>query len=145
MNWKKEAMEKLGDYDAKRNALSSIPAEIKRLELSATSIRSSTSDSSPVKGGGSVYEDRILSNIAHRQELERSLAEAKAWVDMVDKGLAVLTAQERKILDRFYIHPAKGNVDRLCEELACERSQVYRRKDDALRHFTIALYGRTES
>ncbi|MCD7860112.1 MAG: hypothetical protein LUH51_08170 [Firmicutes bacterium] len=38
-----------------------------------------------------------------------------------------------------------GNVDRLCGDLACEQSTVYRKRDKALRHFTIALYGLTES
>ena len=45
------------------------------------------------------------------------------------------------ILDRFYIHPARGNAGRLCEELCMERANVYRRKDQALRRFTMALYG----
>lgn len=48
-------------------------------------------------------------------------------------------------MDRFYINPAKGNLDRLCEELFLEKSAAYRRKDAALRKFTIALCGVTES
>ena len=42
------------------------------------------------------------------------------------------------------IHPAQGNVDRLCEELGIEKAMVYRRKEFALRKFTIALYGAVE-
>lgn len=145
MNWKQEAKEKLRDYEARKNAVERIPEEIKRLEIAATSIRSATRDGTPVRGGGSGREDMLLSNIAHRDELVRNLEEAKAWVRMVDAGLAVLTPEERLILDRFYINPAKGNVDRLCGDLALEKSRVYDKKDAALRHFTIALYGRTES
>lgn len=36
-------------------------------------------------------------------------------------------------------------MDRLCEELGLEKATVYRRRDAALRHFTLALYGVTES
>ena len=144
MNWKYEAIEKLKQYEAKRQSLTSIPAEISRLESAMQSIRSATADGNPVSGGGSGREDMMISNIVHRQELEKAAEQAKAWISIVDGGLAKLTTEERLILDRFYINPAKGNVNRLCEELGVEKSQVYTKKDAALHHFTIALYGCTE-
>jgi len=144
LNWKYEAMEKLKSYNAKKQALRSIPEEIARLESEMQSIRSATSDGTPVSGGGSGREDRYLSNIVHREELSRSLEQAKVWVSLVDAGLAILSQEERLVLDRFYINPARGNVDRLCGEMGIEKSQVYARKDSALHHFTISLYGCTE-
>ena len=144
MNWKFEAIEKLRLYEAKKQSLRSIPEEIARLESAMKSIRSASADGSPVKGGGSGREDMMLSNIAHREELERSLEQAKMWVAVVDGGLKNLGVEERLILDRLYINPARGNVDRLCGELNVEKSQVYAKKDSALRHFTISLYGCTE-
>ena len=77
-------------------------------------------------------------------KLETSLAYAKAWVARVDRGLDVLNGEERHVLDRFYINPAKGNVDRLCEELHLEKTAVYTRKDAALRKYTLARYGCVE-
>lgn len=145
MNWKYEAVEKLKEYNAKKLSLRSIPEEIRRLESEMQSIRSATADGTPVIGGGSGREDRYLSNIVQREELERSLEQAKMWVALVDAGLDTIGHEERMILDRFYINPAKGNVDRLCGELGVEKPTVYRRKDAALRHFTICLYGCTEN
>lgn len=145
MNWKFEAMEKLKQYEAKKQSLQSIPQEIARLELAMKSIRSATADGTPVQGGGSGREDMLLSNIVHRQELERSLEQAKKWVKIVEGGLAVLGEDERLILDRFYINPAPGNVDRLCGELGIEQATVYRRREKALHHFTLSLYGCSES
>ena len=144
MNWKYEAIDKLKQYAARKSAVQSIPEEIRRLEMSISGIRSSTSDGTPVKGGGSGKEDIYLSNIVRRQELERSLENAKSWVAFVQRGLDFLAEDERLILDRFYIYPAKGNVERLCMELSCEQATVYRRRDAALRKFTICLYGCTE-
>ena len=144
MNWKFEAIEKLRLYEAKKQSLRSIPEEIARLESAMKSIRSASADGSPVKGGGSGREDMMLSNIAHREELERSLEQAKRWVAVVDGGLKILGVEERLILDRLYINPARGNVDRLCAELGIEQSSVYRRRDKALHHFTICLYGCSE-
>lgn len=145
MNWKYEAVEKLRQYEAKKQSLRSIPQEIARLKLAMMSIRSAAADGTPVQGGGSGREDMILSNIVQREELDRSLEQAQMWVDLVDAALEILDDEERLILDRFYIHPEKGNVDRLCGELSVEKPTVYRRKDAAIRHFTICLYGCTEN
>lgn len=145
MNWKFEAVDKLKGYEAHKQSLASIPEEIRRLNVAFTAIRSATTDSIPVSGGGSTREDAVLSNIVYREELQRALEQAKLWVDIVDGGLDVLDDEERLVLDRFYIHRGKGNVSRLCEELAVEQSSIYRRRDAALRKFTIALYGCTEN
>ena len=145
MNWKYEAVEKLRQYEAKKQSLASIPEEIRRLESAMQSIRSATADGTPVQGGGSGREDMMLSNIVHREELERSLEQAKIWVELVDSGLEILSTEERLIIDRFYIHPEKGAADRIAGDLKLDVKTVYRRKDAALRHFTICLYGGTES
>lgn len=145
MNWKREAIDKLKNYEAHREALESIPKEIKRLESVYAGIRSATTDGAPVSGGGNTREDNMLSNIVHRDELKRRLKEARLWLSQVDKALAVLDDEERLILDKFYIHRAKGNVGDLCERLNVEQSTVYRKRDNALRRFTIALYGVTET
>ena len=145
MNWKREAVDKLKNYEAHREALENIPKEIKRLESAYAGIRSATTDGTPVSGGGNTREDSMLSNIVHRDELKRRLREARLWVAQVDKALAVLDDEERLVLDRFYIHRAKGNVGELCERLNVEQATVYRKRDSALRRFTIALYGVTET
>ena len=145
MNWKREAIDKLKNYEAHREALENIPKEIKRLESAYAGIRSATTDGTPISGGGNTREDSMLSNIVHRDELKRRLKEARLWVAQVDKALAVLDDEERLVLDRFYIHRAKGAVEALCESLNLEKSAVYDRRDKALRHFTLALYGVTET
>lgn len=140
MNWKREAIDKLKNYEAHQKALETIPQEIRRLEIGYTSIRSATTDSTPISGGGSTREDAMLSNIIHRDELERRLQESKLWVGVVDAALGVLDDEERLVLDRFYIHQAKGAARELCERLNVEQSTIYRKRDSALRHFTLALY-----
>ena len=141
MNWKYEAIDKLKQYEAKKQAIRTLPEEIKRLELAIQSIRSATADGTPVQGGGSGREDMYLSNIVRREELGRSLEQAQKWIAFVDAGLEFVAEDERLILDRFYINPAKGNVERLCMELGCEQATVYRRREQALRSFTLSLYG----
>ncbi len=145
MNWKREAIDKLKNYEAHKQALECLPKEIRRLESAYTGIRSATTDGTPISGGGSTREDSMLSNIVHRDELKRRLKEARLWVAQVDKALAILDDEERLVLDRFYIHRTKGAVEVLCESLNLEKSAIYDRRDKALRHFTLALYGITET
>lgn len=145
MDWKREAKDKLRNYSARRTALENIPEEIRRLEARATGIRSASADGTPVRGGGNGREDMLLSNIAERDELHLQLKNAQKWVENVDRAMTTLTAEERLVLERLYIYPAMGNVDRLCGELGIEKSAVYERRDKALRRFTLAYYGAVES
>lgn len=145
MNWKAEAMEKLNRYDAMRQALRNIPEEIIRLETDAQSIRSAKTDGTPVKGGGNKREDMLLNNLVCRQELQYLLQQAKSWVKTTERALATLTPEEKLILHRMYILPERGCIDRLTMELGVEQSSIYRKRDKALRRFTIALYGTPET
>lgn len=145
MNWKSEAIEKLRKYDAMRQAVQNIPEEISRLEIAACSIRSAQTDGTPVKGGGNGREDMLLNNFVHRQELEWSYQQAQSWLKSADRALGALTPEEKLVLHRFYICPQRGGVDRLCDQLGVEQSSVYRKRDKALRKFTVALYGIAET
>jgi len=145
MIWKHEAIEKLKQYEVKCTALDNIPLEIRQRELGMESIRSADPDSFPVKGSGTSREDMMLNNIVHREELKESYSQTRMWVEAVDRALNTLTQEELLILERFYIHPEKKAADRLAGDLHVDIKTVYRRKDDALRRFTIALYGVTET
>ena len=144
MLWKQVAIETLKLYESKRLSIKSIPQEIRRLELEMQSIRGATSDGSPSKGGGVGPANMYLSNIVRREELERSLEQSRIWVSLTDSALSLLNDEERLLLDRFFIHQEKQAADRLAGDLHIDVKTVYRRKDDALCRFTVALYGKTE-
>ncbi len=141
MNWKAEAKEKLQRYDAMRLATINIPEEIQRLEIDAKSIRSARSDGTAVSGGGNKREEAMLNNIIHRQELAWTLQQAQSWLKTTDRALMALSNEEKLILHRLYIYPERGAIERLSSELGMDASSVYRRRDRALRHFTLAYYG----
>ena len=145
MNLFKEAESKLRDYSAKRNSILSTEEQIKLLEGESTDVRSAITDATPVRGGGNRREDALLNNIALRAELQIAHDRTVEWVRNVERALAVLNDEERLVLDRFFIHRQKGCAERLMEELHLEQTQVYARRAAALRHFTIAMYGVTET
>lgn len=145
MTWKHEAIEKLKQYRAKSLALEDIPLEIKQLEVGLQSIRSAYPDNSSVKGSGITRENAMLNNIAYREELGISHQQTLLWMKRMDKALGALTSEELLILERFYINPEKKAADRLAGDLQVDVKTVYRRKDEALRKFTMALYGVLET
>ena len=141
MRWDLVAVDKLKDYNAKKNAVAHIPEEIARLEDDFNHIRSATTDATPVNGGGNRREDILLANICQRAELRNQLNSVERELAGIDKALAAMTDEEQLVLDRFYINPRRGSIDRLCDELGLERTAVYKRKDMAREKFTKMLYG----
>lgn len=146
VDWKYIAREKLKDYPARVASIESIPMEMERLSAEITSIRSSMSNSGAVKGGGGTRDDQIVTNLALREELARNLKQTKKAVSLVDNALSVLDSEERRMINLMYIYRSKGNAERLRQEFGLEDvSSVYRRSEKALRHFTVAMFGLTDS
>lgn len=135
------AINRLRDHSTRVVALDTIPAQIETLELQYSAIRSATTDSEPVSGGTNRREDMLVSNILKREALKNDLEIAKREIEITKKALSVLNADERRILELFYINRQSGYIDRLCDELCVERSRVYTMKDEALRKFCLAVCG----
>ena len=141
MDWKSEAVTKLKQYKAKCEAMRIIPLEIQQINSSMDSIRSSDPEKIAVKGSGSGPEGKLLNCIMRKEELQRNMERAKLWVESVEKALAILNGEERRILERFYIEEERGAAEDLADEMFLDRKTVYHRKDLALWKFTTALYG----
>lgn len=145
VNWCTFSIERLKDYNNKKEAVESLTEQIKVLNENFTAIRSATTDSTPIKGGSSNRrEEMLIKNIAMREELKNNLKIAKHEIAITEKGLASLTETERKILTRFYIQRSKGYVERLCDELFVSKTELYRQKEEALKKFTTVCYGIVE-
>ncbi len=145
MKWKEEAMEKLKKYDAMRQALRNIPEEIARLKEDIFRYRGIRTDTVSVKSSGGRRDDALINNLAQQQELEWTLKQVKQWLSIADRGLLALTPDERLVIQRLYLYPEQNAMQRLCAELGVEQSSIYRKRDQALYRFTIALYGFAET
>ena len=141
MNWKNEAIERLSKYNAMSQAVENIPLELQRLEKNSAGLKSRRMDGIRVRSSPSRQEDILIGNLIKQEELNRSYENAKLWVNTTEQALAALTPEEEQILRRMYISPQRGVVNLLCSELGVEQSSIYRKRDSALYHFTIALYG----
>jgi DNA-directed RNA polymerase specialized sigma24 family protein len=141
--WRMDAKNELESHNARKQALVNIPSRIAELESAMAAIRSSTSDGTPVRGGGSGREDMLLNNITARQQLEKSLVRTKEAVARVDRALSVLTEDDRRILELCYIYRERGAIVRLANEFCVEEKTISNRRNDALRRFQKAMSGDT--
>lgn len=137
MNWKKEATQRLTQYDAARCAVENLHLEISRLEEMIRSPGKALAQS----GSSKSREDWLLDQLVLLDETRRRYAGTRSWLDVTDGALQALTREDQLVLHRLFIQPRKGGVEELCRELSTERSSVYRRREQALRNFTLALYG----
>ena len=140
-DWEKNAVKDLREYGCIKESLINIPAEIHELETAARTVKSVTYDKTPVEGGTSGREDALINNIDRRGRLAENLEVAKSKVARIERGLAVLSERERRVLDGFFMRREYGYLERLKLDLGYEDRQVYRIKDEALKKFTLAMFG----
>lgn len=141
MIWKAAAEEKLIQYPAKVAAIENLQAQLRALKLGASPMLSPQYTQPRVCTTPGRQEDALLEAMAWRQEMEWSLERAQTWVQVTRRALDTLGEGDRRLLECLYMDPEAGQLERLCQRLQLERSSIYRRRDNALRRFTVALYG----
>ena len=145
VNWCIFAIQRLRDYEAKKEAVETLTEQIELLEAKFTAIRSATTDGTAVRGeNDNRREEMLIHNIATREELKNNLEITKHEIEITEKGLAALSENEKTILTRFYVKRSKGYIERLCDELYISKTELYRQKDEALKRFTTVCYGIVE-
>lgn len=143
MDWKREAIEDLRNYTRRKQSLENLPKRIEALEQDSFSVRAGLG-SEPVSGGTSMAEDRMINNISERERLGHNLCSVRRLVELTEQGLDSLTREERLVLERFFINRQRGYLERLMDELGYERRQIYRIKDNALKKYTMVMFGIVE-
>lgn len=143
MNWKKEAANDLRTYLQRKESLKNTQERIKALEEQFVSLKGISTDT-PVMGGMSRQEEKMLDNISERERLQASLNIAKKLVELTEKGLSVLDERERQIINGFYFEKTENNVERMCATFHLEKTRLYELREIALKKITIAMYGTIE-
>lgn len=129
----------LRNLESLRASLRHMAEEFETLKIEAESIKAVSYDRDTVTGGENHQEDRLLTNIAKRQELEKSLEATRRHVRMMDELLSELPERDRLILDRMYIHGERA--ESIARDLGYEVRQIYRLKDAALRELGRRRFG----
>lgn len=135
------AIADLREYKAQLASIQNLKDAIAECQAGIDQLHTTQYDKTPVMGGESGYEERILTNMDKIKRLNGNLSIARSKAARVDRGMAALDDEERIVLERMYVNSEREAIRRLCEDLNCEIAQVYRIRRRALNRFTRAMYG----
>ncbi len=124
MKYKDFVIDRLKNYGAHKTAVENLRERLDQL----ASLRCASA------------EER-LDHFVCEKEFGALLQNKQDEVEAVEKALEALTAQERRVLERMYLHKEPLAVQMLVLELGYEKSNIYVLKEKALRHFAMAFYG----
>lgn len=84
-------------------------------------------------------DDEIVNNLFKLQQSETQLKETVTAIKKINKELDGLEERDRELLVQWYVE----KVDRLdlCSRYNISQSELYRRKDKAIREFAVQVFG----
>ncbi|MEL4106765.1 DUF1492 domain-containing protein [Oscillospiraceae bacterium WX1] len=142
MNWRKEAENELKDYGRYHESLKHYSDMLKDIDNDITSIGAVKLDVAP-NGGSSTHsrEDWFINKLEKKNEIDTKITLVKKRMELIERALQTMSRDEKRILQLFFVERPKNYIDRLCDELGYEQSNLYYHKDIALRKFTLAIFG----
>ena len=87
-------------------------------------------------------ENRLINTIDEIDVLKERYRQAKEYMDWFKPAWEKLSEDEQYILETFYIIKSFSAVGVVAEHFGVERSSAYKKKDRALNHLTMMLYGK---
>lgn len=133
----KDDLSKLRYYERR---IAEIPDEIAEEQARLTSIKSSTTGSTPVQGGGNKREEWLVSALDRIERLKADLSYFEGKVRLTYRALDRLDQDDKRILIVFYVDKLKRGADVLMDELDIDVRTVWRRRAGALEGYCTARY-----
>ena len=141
VDWKRVAIDDLRSYALQKDSLASTKELAESIAKRLQSPSGGGYDREPVMGGCSTVEDRWIAGIVEKELLWEAYETTAQHISRIEHALAMLSDDERLVLELFYINRPRRYIDELCERLCVEQSRVYQIKDKALSKFTLAMFG----
>lgn len=132
--WKKLSIERLKNYNKRKLFLESQVLKQKREKID--------SDEVLFVGGERGGRNAVLDEITYREEIMKTIRETEEEIAITERGLQVLSKEEKEVIFRFFMDPAEGAAKELSKKLSLSERTVYRIRDYALRKFTFACCGK---
>lgn len=145
MNWQKEAIEDLKNYNNLKEGIKSLRLRICSLNNNYKAIKTGDFTLQRVQGGNTKsVEEMLIENIAQRERLALVLKANEILAERIEQGLQALNEQERLVIEELVIKDKKNAIIELSRTLAYEKSKIYTLRNEALKKFTRFMYGITE-
>ncbi|WP_019108115.1 DUF1492 domain-containing protein [Peptoniphilus senegalensis] len=142
MNWEKEVISRLKNYNYRKEAITNLKSRIRYIESNLTSVKTVSIDKDPIKGGGSKQEDILINNIVEKDLLLRNLKYCQREVEELDKAFEILTNTEYQVIQKLYLVNYRINLKDICNEMGYSKSNIYNISHVATKKLALYLYGK---
>ena len=143
---KEAAISALKDYHSMQYIIDHTDEEIASVHERMTSIGSpGISDMPKAPSNPQASENRIIKAIDQIDVLRERYRQAVEYMDWFQPAWMALSEDERFVLQTFYWNGDEKQIDAvydICDHFHIERSSAYNKKNRAVQHLALLLYGK---
>lgn len=142
LNKREAAINALKDYKSMAYIIDHTAEEIANIHDDMTSIGSPAFLDTPSNiSNPQSSEIRLTAAIDEIDVLRERYRQAKEYMEWFQPAWNALSEDERYVLEQFYWH--ETDVYEICDYFGIERSSAYNKKNRAVQHLTLLLYGKS--
>ena len=132
------------DYSSMQFILDHTDEKIRDAYDRMASVSSPQLDGMPKAHNPQAAEDRIIKGISDIDILRERYRQAREYMAWFEPAWQDLSEDERFVLDTFYsdCDDATSAVYLICDHFHIERSSAYNKKNRALQHLSVLLFGK---
>lgn len=140
------AIEAIKDYGSMRFIINHTDKEIRTAYDKMGGVSSSRLDGMPHTCSPKAVEDRIIKGIEEIDVLKERYRQAIEYMKWFKPAWEQLSEDERYVLNTFYgvdNEYGRNIIYRITEHFHIEQSSAYNKKNRALNHLTVLLFGKS--
>ena len=139
------AINALKDYHSMAYIIEHTGEDIAHLQERMTAPRASMLTGMPSAHNPTAGETRLAAGIDEIDVLKERYRQALEYMEWFKPAWETLTEDERFVLKEFYFGDDQKQIDavcNICDRFSVERSSAYNKKNRALQHLTLLLFGK---
>ena len=139
------AINALKDYSSMKYIIEHTDEDIATLNEEMSSPASPVINGMPSTHDPKAGEKRFIACINEIDVLKERYRQALEYMDWFQPAWDALTEDEQYVLKEFYLDDEQKQIDavyNICDHFNIERSSAYNKKNRALQHLALLLYGK---
>lgn len=139
------AINALKDYSSMKYIIEHTDEDIATLNEEMSSPASPVLNGMPSAHDPKAGEKRLIACINEIDVLKERYRQALEYMDWFQPAWDALTEDEQYVLKEFYLDDGQKQIDavyNICDRFNIERSSAYNKKNRALQHLALLLYGK---
>lgn len=139
------AINALKDYSSMKYIIEHTDEDIATLNEEMSSPASPVINGMPSTHDPKAGEKRLIACINEIDVLKERYRQALEYMDWFQPAWDALTEDEQYVLKEFYLDDEQKQIDavyNICDRFNIERSSAYNKKNRALQHLALLLYGK---